>query len=66
MVRSAVSTSSNSCRESRPAKSPSRTGSIATVCSTITRVVLPPEFDLGAEERAEALVDVGATSRVDR
>jgi len=49
-----------------PATSPSRTsGSTARMCSTITRVVVPPTSTSGRRNDSARLVEVGATIHVD-
>src|SRR5215470_20283271 len=55
-----------SCSGSRATKSPSRVGSIATVCSTRTLVGRPLSSISGRNEAGRADVDVGATSHVNR
>jgi hypothetical protein len=64
-VRRAASTAVISRWESWPTTRPRRSGWIAAVCSARTYVVLPSTSISGRKLAGRALVEVGATSRVD-
>ncbi len=65
-IRNAASTRRISSKLRYPMLSPSRPGSTAAVCSASTRVTRPATSTSGRKLATRAVVDVGATSKVDR